>query len=134
MKVSRRQRLPLVPLLQTYLSAGIAGSEEFGKLPGLGARFRAVLAARSEFLNEAFLDSASEQGFQDTLVGFYEQCVPLPLHRETLRRRAAIVRHGLGHLLRGADPLPRKAERCLAAGGPYHVSGLGPAFWSALIQ
>ena len=95
MKVSRRQRLPLVPLLQTYLSAGIAGSEEFGKLPGLGARFRAVLAARSEFLNEAFLDSASEQGFQDTLVGFYEQCVPLPLHRETLRRRAAIVRHGL---------------------------------------
>src|SRR5262249_2533898 len=68
------------------------------------------------------------------LLDFYQHCVSLPLHAETLRRRAAIVRHGLAHLVRGAEPLPRKLEHCLAADGPYQVSGIGPAFWSALIQ
>lgn len=134
MRVSRRQRLPLVALLHTYVASGIGTLEELGKLPGLGPRFRGILTARSRLLNEAFLDSAGEAQFQAAVVGFYEQCVPLPLHTETLRRRAEIVRHGLNHLLYGADSLFRKAERCLAADGPYHVNGLGPSFWSALIQ
>jgi hypothetical protein len=134
MRVSHRQCLPLGPLLHSYLACGITGVEEFGKLPGLGPRFRAIWTARTEFLNETYLDQASESAFQAALVGFYKKCLPLPLHAETLCRRAAIVRHGLSHLLRGADPLPRKVERCLAADGPYHVNGLGPVFWSALIQ
>ena len=134
MRVSRRQRLPLAPLLHAYLSHGIPRVEELGKLPGLGPRFQAILAARTGFLNEVFLDNARESALQTALAGFYENCVPLPLHAETLRRRCAIVRHGMAHLLRGADPLSRKAERCLASDGPYHVNGLGPVFWSALVQ
>ncbi|HLJ94021.1 MAG TPA: DUF2461 family protein [Gemmataceae bacterium] len=134
MKLSRHQRLPLVPLLQTYRASGIPGLDELATLPGLGVRFRTIQAARTKFLNEDFLDSAHESAFEAAVVGFYEQCVPLPLHSETLRRRAAIVRHGLDHLLRCAEPLPQKLERCLAANGPYHVSGLGPTFWSALVQ
>jgi hypothetical protein len=134
MRVIRRQRLPLVPLLHTYLASGVRPMEELGRLPGLGPRFRAVLAARSQFLNEAFLDTASETILQAALVDFYKQCLLLPLHTGALRRRAGIVRHGLNHLLRCVDPLSRKAQRCLAADGPYHVAGLGPAFWSALVQ
>src|SRR5205823_2393092 len=45
-----------------------------------------------------------------------------------------VVRHGLAYLLRGRDAPPLKAENCLAANGPYHVAGLGPCFWSALLQ
>src|SRR5262249_14976773 len=52
----------------------------------------------------------------------------------TLRRRAGVVRFALGHLLRGRDALPQKLHAVLAASGPYHVPGLGPAFWSALLQ
>src|SRR5262249_45075538 len=65
---------------------------------------------------------------------FHEACVRPPLHGEALCRRAGLVRHALGHLLRGRDPFPRKAEHCLAADGPYHVAGLGPSFWSAVFQ
>src|SRR5690242_21221939 len=120
MRVSRRQRLPLVALLHTYVASGSVALEELGKLPGLGLRFRAILAARNAFLHEAFLGSASATQFQAAVVRFYEDSVPLPLHTETLRRRAEIVRHGLSHLLYGVDPLFRKAEHCLAADGPYH--------------
>jgi 5-methylcytosine-specific restriction protein B len=134
MRVPRRQRLPLAPLLHAYLAHGISRVEELGKLPGLGPRFQAILAARTEFFNEAFLDTARESALQTALAGFYEKCVPLPLHADTLRRRCAIVRHGMAHLLRGADLLPQKVERCLASDGPYHVNGLGPVFWSALVQ
>src|SRR5262249_44818340 len=65
---------------------------------------------------------------------FYEAVVEPPLHGATLLRRRGIVRHALCHLLRCPDLLPRKAERCLAADGPYNVPGLGPAFWSAVFQ
>src|SRR5262249_40307774 len=57
-----------------------------------------------------------------------------PLHRETVLRRAGFLRHGLAFLLRGRDPLPAKVEACLAPAGAYHVAGLGPQFWSALLQ
>ena len=111
MRVVRRQRLPFVPLLHGYLAAGIPGWEELAQLPGLGARFRAVRAARQTFLNEAFLDSAPEKAFQAALVDFAEASLPLPLHHETLKRRAAIVRHGLDHLLRCADPSDDRRAR-----------------------
>jgi 5-methylcytosine-specific restriction protein B len=134
MRVTRRGSLPLLPLLHTYLAPGVLRLEELGKLPGLGPRFRAVLAARSEFLNEEFLDEADESRYLAAVLAFYEQSVRLPLHSEALRHRAGIVRHGLEHLLRCPDPLPCKLERCLASGGPYQVNGLGPEFWSALSQ
>src|SRR5262249_54100919 len=90
--------------------------------------------ATARFLYEDFLDSAPEADLADALVRFYEACVRPPLHAPTLRRRAGLVRHGLAYLLRGRDPLPAKAEACLTPGGPYHVPGLGPQFWSALLQ
>jgi hypothetical protein len=134
MMVFRRRRLPLVPLLHSYRASGILDFEELTQLPGAGPRFRAVIAAKSAFLNDAFLDTASANAFEAALVDFYERCVQPPLHTETVRRRASVIRHGLGHLLRCADAPSRKLERCLAADGPYHVSGFGPAFWTALLQ
>ncbi len=57
-----------------------------------------------------------------------------PLHAEVIHRRAGLVRHALAHLTHARDPLPTKAQRVLHPGGPYHVSGLGPSFWSAVFQ
>src|SRR5262249_2089746 len=57
-----------------------------------------------------------------------------PLRTEVIRQRSGLLRHGLGHLLRGRDPLPQRLERCLTVDGAYHVAGVGPAFWSAVAQ
>jgi uncharacterized protein (DUF2461 family) len=126
--------LPLAPLLRAYTDAGVPTGADLGQLPGLGPRFQAVLAEASDGLRASSVDDAREEDFRVALVCFYEACVQPPLHVETVRRRAGMVRHALAHLLRCPDPLPRKAERCLGSGGPYHVPGLGPAFWSALFQ
>ncbi|HWG42590.1 MAG TPA: DUF2461 family protein [Gemmataceae bacterium] len=134
MKTSTQEHLPLVPLLHAYTRAGVPTVAELHHLPGLGPRFAGILSASVKFLFADFLDNASVADLGDALVRFYEACVPLPLHAETLRRRAGIVRHGLAYLLRGRDPLPVKAAACLSATGTYHVAGLGPRFWSALLQ
>lgn len=127
-------RLPLASLLGAYLDAGPPDAEELARLPGWGPRFSAILGARRGLLAEATLDGATAADFEAALVRFYTDCVPPGLHADTLRRRAGVVRHALGHLLRGRDPLPTKLMRCLAPQGPYFVAGLGPAFWSALAQ
>lgn len=131
----RRQAetLPAGPLLRVYRDAGRPALAELTGVPGLGSRFAAILAAREGLLRESFLDQASAEEFTAALVPFYESVSPA-LHIEALRRRAGLIRHGLAHLLRCADPLSIKAEHCLAAEGPYRVAGLGPAFWSALFQ
>jgi 5-methylcytosine-specific restriction protein B len=134
MKVPRRGRLPLVPLLRSYVAAGIPNSEELADLPDLGPRFRAILGARQDFVHEAFLEGASPQQFCDSLCRFYMACVQPALHAGTLKRKAEVVRHALGHILRCPDPAPRKIDRCLTPGAAYFVAGLGPAFWSALLQ
>jgi hypothetical protein len=134
MRDSVSQTLPLLPLLRAYTERGILNGTELTQLPVLGSRFRAVLTAPREFLSETCLDNAGDAEFRPMLVRFYEACVGPPLHRETLQRRAGIVRHALDHLLHCRDPLSRKAERCLRPSGPYHVAGLGPVFWSALFQ
>ncbi len=134
MKTSTQEHLPLVPLLHAYTRAGVPDAAELHHLPGLGPRFAAVLSASARFLYADFVDSAGLEPLADALVRFYEACVDPPLHVETLRRRAGIVRHGLSYLLRGRDPLPVKAAACLSLSGAYHVAGLGPHFWSALLQ
>jgi hypothetical protein len=134
MKAFARSGLPLAPLLRAYTEAGIAPGADLGQLPGLGPRFQAVLAASRDFLHSPFVDQAGVGDFETALAGFYTACVQPPLHVETLRRRAGVVRHALGHLLRCPDPLARKAERCLNPGGAYYVAGLGPSFWSAVFQ
>ncbi len=131
---SRRQPLPLVPLLRAYTERGVPGADALRQLPVFGPRFRAILDARAGLLGEAFLDGASEADFRAALADFYRQCVYPPLQLAALQRRAGLVRHALGHLLRCPDPLPQKAERVLASVGAYHVPGLGSAFWSAVLQ
>jgi hypothetical protein len=134
MRGSTRRCLPLLPLLRTYTEAGLAPAEHLGRLAEWGPRFQAVLTARRQWLSEAFLDQASDTEFLAALTAFYQACVPEALHFDALRRRAGMVRHALGHLLRCPEALAVKMERCLVVEGPYHVAGLGPAFWSALAQ
>jgi 5-methylcytosine-specific restriction protein B len=134
MSIRAREPLPLAPLLHAYTRAGVASPAELHRLPDLGPRFAAVLSATAKFLCDDFLDRASDADLADSLGRFYEACVRPPLHGEALRRRAGFVRHGLAYLLRGRDPLEVKAEACLGPSGPYRVAGLGPQFWSALLQ
>jgi hypothetical protein len=116
------------------MAAGLAGADELRRLPGIGPRFQAILSAGEELLSASFLACATAEEFERALSRFYVACVQPPLHNATLCRRASVVRHALNHLLHCPDSLPVKLERCLATDGPYHVGGLGPAFWSALAQ
>jgi uncharacterized protein (DUF2461 family) len=134
MNITSHGRLPLAPLLHSYVTGGLPDAAELGRLPGLGARFAAVLGATARFLYPHFVDRASDADLADALVRFYQASVQPPLHEAALRRRLGIVRHGLAYLLRGLDPLPAKVEACVQPGGAYHVPGLGPVFWSALVQ
>jgi hypothetical protein len=131
---ARQQFLPLVPLVRAYADAGILPVEGLAAVPVLGPRFRAILAAPTGLLREAFVDGASETEFRDAVVAFYRDCVQPPLQLAALKRRTGLVRHALGHLLRSRDPLAPKVDRFLSVQGAYHVPGLGPAFWSALCQ
>jgi uncharacterized protein (DUF2461 family) len=134
MSILAHEPLPLVPLLFAYTRAGVPSLGELHRLAGLGPRFAAVLAATARFLHDDFLDRAPDADLADALARFYAACVEPPLYAETLRRRAGFVRHGLAYLLRGRDPLPAKADACLAPSGAYAVAGLGPQFWSAVLQ
>jgi 5-methylcytosine-specific restriction protein B len=134
MKTSRHSHLPLAPLLHAYTRAGVPTVAELHHLPGLGPRFTAILSATAKFLYVDFLENASTIELTEALLRFYEACVQPPLHVETLRRRAGMVRHCLMYLLRGCDALPIKMAACLDAAGTYHVAGLGARFWSALLQ
>jgi 5-methylcytosine-specific restriction protein B len=134
MKTPTRRHLPLAPLLHAYTRAGVPSLGELSHLPYWGPRFAAILSATSKFFFADFLENASANELSDALVRFYEACVQPPLHGETLRRRVGVVRHGLLYLLRGRDPLSAKAAACLEVSGAYHVAGLGPRFWSALLQ
>jgi 5-methylcytosine-specific restriction protein B len=129
-----REPLPLAPLLHAYTRAGLPTVADLHRLPELGPRFAAVLSATAKFLFADFLDGVADFELSLSLGRFYEACVRPPLHAETLRRRVGLVRHGLAYLLRGRDLLPAKAEAVLAPTGVYHVPGLGPCFWSALLQ
>ncbi len=133
MRAPRGQPLPVVPLLRAYAAAA-PGDAAADAVPGLGPRRRAIRAARDGLLSETFLAGASESDFQATLLRFYEAVTTAPLHGETVSRRAGMLRHGLGHVLRCPDPLPQRLGRCLSADGAYHVPGVGPAFWSAVAQ
>jgi hypothetical protein len=129
-----RAPLPLGPLLHAYTRAGVPSAAALHRLSDLGPRFAAVLGATARFLCDEFLDRAADADLADALVRFYEAVVVPPLHAETLRRRAGFVRHGLAYLLRGTDPVVAKVDACLTPRGAYYVAGLGPQFWSALLQ
>lgn len=133
MESSFSRALPLAPLLHAYQQRRPEAAE-LGRLPGFGPRCEAIRGATARFFFGDFLDRASEPDFIDAINRFYRATVALPLHGATLQRRAGLVRHGLAALLRGRAPASAKAASCLAPDGPYFVAGLGPAFWSALLQ
>jgi hypothetical protein len=126
--------LPLAPLLHAYATDGLASTTHLHQVPGLGPRFEAIHSATARFLYPDRLDTASEDDLRDALVRFHDAVVRPPLHTDTLRRRVGFVRHALAYLLRGADALPAKLEAVLTPTGTYHVPGLGPVFWSAVLQ
>jgi hypothetical protein len=134
MERSVSEPLPLAPVLHAYTCAGLPTVGDLGRLPEVGPRFAAIQSGTACFLYPAFLDEAKPDEFADALVRFHEACVRPPLHGETLRARAGLVRHGLIYVVRGRDPLAEKLDACIRADGPYHVPGLGPAFWSAIAQ
>ena len=129
-----QHHLPLRPLLHTFVAAGLSSPADLVRLPGPGSRFAAILSATARFLYPDFLERAAPAEFAEALVRFYEAVVDPPLHVETLRRRAGLVRHAIAAFLHCRDSLPRRLAACLDADGPYRVVGLGPAFWSALLQ
>jgi MoxR-like ATPase len=126
--------LPLRPLLHAYRAGGIPSLADLHRLPCLGGRFAAVLGASARFLYPDFLQRASDDQLRDALVRFYEAAVSPPLHADTVRRRAGFLRHALAHLLHGQGPVAQRLDACVRAGGAYRVAGLGPSFWSALLQ
>jgi MoxR-like ATPase len=128
------EHLPLAPLLSAYVRGGVPTLGELHRLPDLGPRFAAVLSASVKFLYADYLDAAPDHELSVSLGRFYEACAQPPLHGEALRRRLGIVRHGMVFLLRGRASLAEKVDACLAPGSPYHVPGLGPSFWSAVLQ
>lgn len=85
-------------------------------------------------LDARLLDFADVASFTESLVVFYREAAPHGWHEGSLRRSASLLRYSLAHLLRGADPLPTRLERCLLPSGPYFVGGLGQTFWSAVVQ
>lgn len=134
MKNARRDAPPLAPLVHAFASRTVATLAQLHDLPGLGRRFNAVLGASARFLFTGFLDTATPAQLLDALTRFHDLAVPLPLHAGTLTARAGFLRHAVAFLLRGEGTWPTKLNACLSLDGPYRVPGLGPSFWSAVVQ
>lgn len=125
MRTSRRHQLPLQPLLHAFLRL---------PAPQPDRPSAAIASARADFLSPLYLASTPDKRLLPHLERFYAACVDPPLHSDVLRKRLGFVRHGLVHMVSGTDPLHVRFGNCVAPGGPYHVPGLGPRFWSALAQ
>jgi MoxR-like ATPase/uncharacterized protein (DUF2461 family) len=109
---------PLTPLLAAFREATRAA-----ETPGV-----------DRWLTGDFLDTADPQAFVTRLTDFYHAAVPDGWHADAVPAYRGILRHGLGHLVRGTDPLPDRLDRCLRPGGAYFVPGLGRTFWAAAVQ
>lgn len=59
---------------------------------------------------------------------------PIAFHDSVFASRLRVVRFALGHLFRGHDALPERLARCVTPGEAYHVPGLGPGFWAAVVR
>ena len=132
MRSARRAPLPLEPLLHAYLAAGVRPLAEMTRLPGLGRRFEAILSATARFLYGDFLDKADAETWREVLTEFYLAMGDYPC--EVVRDRAGFIRHAVSALLRSRAPWSAKLAACLEPTGPYRVVGLGPSFWSGLLQ
>jgi len=132
MRSARRAPFPLEPLLHAYLAAGVRPLAEMTRLPGLGRRFEAIVSATARFLYGDFLDKADAEAWREVLISFYAAMGDYP--DDVVRERAGFVRHAVSALLRSRAPWSVKLAACLEPTGPYRVVGLGPSFWSGLLQ
>ncbi|MCE9562306.1 MAG: DUF2461 family protein [Planctomycetes bacterium] len=110
-----RRVLPLAPLL---------------------AQFRntcALLTAAPTFQPDT-LDHTPDAILADELQRFASSVLPVVFHPDVFRREVGFLRHALSHLFRGHDALPERLSRCVTPGEAYHVPGIGPGFWSAMLQ
>jgi MoxR-like ATPase len=111
---SRRLTLPLAPLL---------------------AQFRPGHGALPQIVPDVL---ASDTAPNDVLAGelrtFAERVMPVVWHPTVFLAEVRFLRHALAHLFRGQDPLPERLARCVTPGETYHVPGLGPAFWAAVVR
>ncbi len=126
-----RRGVPLGPLLASFRHLPRDRGPSGGRTRDRDAALR---SARSEWLNESFLERSSADEFGERVAAFYQAVVPVPWHGERMARRGGMVRHGLDHLLRSQDPFAVRLARCATPGGPYHVAGLGPSFWAAVAK
>jgi MoxR-like ATPase len=94
----------------------------------------ALEAARAAWLNPAALDALSGAQLAEHVARFIAAVHPLPCHTPSVVGRVRFVRFALHHLLHGQDPLADRLARCVTPGEPYHVAGLGPTFWAAVVK
>ena len=87
-------KLPLGPLLAVYRT-------RFVKPDHSDPAAVVIRSARTDWLTESFLDGRSPEELVAKVRDFYRAVVPLAWHEGVLTRRAGMLRHGLGHLLRG---------------------------------
>jgi hypothetical protein len=119
----------LATLLRDFRSA--ADPAEF---PLLGTRIRAITAARTSWLNADFITSAPDPVFRAAVRDFYCACVRSGWHADVIDRHADRLRRGATQFLDAPTPAARRLDECLVPGGALFVPGLGPAFWSAVLQ
>jgi len=107
------RKLPLLPLLAQYRSHPSDRPLSAESLASL-------------------LDSASDEVLAIELRRLTGQVLPVVWHPNVFTKQVRFLRFGLAHLIRGQDPLPERLARCLTPGQAYHVSGVGPGFWTAM--
>lgn len=78
------------------------------------------------------IDSASDEELAKEFRLLAQQVLPIVWHPDVFTRQVRFLRHGVGHLLRGEDPVPLRLARCVTPGEVYSVVGVGPGFWTAL--
>ncbi len=110
--------LPLVPLLAKFRATSPCDSHPTAETP----------------LRAATLDDLSDDALHAELMQLIAPVLPVSFHTAAFTREGRFLRHAFAHLLRGQDPLPERLARCVTPGAAYHIAGLGPAFWSAVVR
>ncbi|HLW68201.1 MAG TPA: DUF2461 family protein [Gemmataceae bacterium] len=132
MNPSRLSRLPLAPLLHSYLDS--RAKSNAAEIPIFTRRSSAVSAARESLCSAEFLDRATDAEFRARLQAFCTKAAFATMNPEGIWKHAVWIRHALNHLLHCAERFSVKVERILSEDGPYHVPGVSLEFWSAIFQ
>ena len=119
MTVERQRRThPARPLLAQYLNNSACGA-------AVG-----ILGLASADAVDSLADDRLAAWLRESCA----RALPVTFHLDVFTRETRFIRHAVTHLLRGHDPLPERLARCVTPGAAYHVPGLGPGFWSAVVS